>query len=262
MKTLGPEARSLVDAGRAAAPLSPARRERNRAAIAARVAAGAVVSGAALGALGTSLGGAPALGAATKVKLATFLVLLAGVGAVSAGALRSAKTTHGSALGPPPAASGSGATPSASNDAQSDAGRRSSSPDAARSAPSPAPPIVSIGELPPAPPAGSKRVATLHSSAEPTVAEDAQLLRDVDAALQARDHDRALALLDARSTGPGGAMREERDAARLLASCARRPDAAARAEAERFAVTHPGSLLVARVRAACAAPGPVPSDPP
>jgi hypothetical protein len=83
-------------------------------------------------------------------------------------------------------------------------------------------------------------------------AEDAQLLRDVHAALAAGQPAHALALLNARNaSGPPGVLAEEREAARIVTLCAMGRTTEARGPSSRFLAAHGSSPLAARVRKAC-----------
>lgn len=76
-------------------------------------------------------------------------------------------------------------------------------------------------------------------------------LRDVYAALKAKDSARALKLLTEQDAKfPRGQLRPEREAARVLALCASSPAEGATALA-RFIDAHPGSPLVTRLKGAC-----------
>jgi hypothetical protein len=88
-----------------------------------------------------------------------------------------------------------------------------------------------------------------------TVAREASLLRDADAALRAGDAGRALALLDEHTaTFPGGVLAQERSAERVIVLCALGRTTEARRAAAAFLIDHPSSPLVSRVRGACASP--------
>jgi hypothetical protein len=84
------------------------------------------------------------------------------------------------------------------------------------------------------------------------LAEEAQLLREAQAALARGDGAGALALLDAGARRfTAGVLIEERAALHVLALCELGRRAPARDEASAFAAAHPRSPLLARVRAAC-----------
>ncbi|GAC1352482.1 MAG: hypothetical protein NVSMB1_15770 [Polyangiales bacterium] len=82
----------------------------------------------------------------------------------------------------------------------------------------------------------------------PTIEEELAVLREVHLALRNGDAARALALLE-KSTGVG-ALAEERDAARILASCMLHRDEAP-AQAARFLAARPTSPMCDRIRNAC-----------
>lgn len=84
------------------------------------------------------------------------------------------------------------------------------------------------------------------------LADEAQLLRDAQAALARGDGAGALAMLDAGARRfTAGVLLEERAALHVLALCELGRRARARDEAAAFAAAHPRSPLLARVRGAC-----------
>jgi hypothetical protein len=81
---------------------------------------------------------------------------------------------------------------------------------------------------------------------------EAQALRSIQLALRDGDGSRALHLLAAAAGEfPGGALGQERAAARIQALCLLRQVAAAKAEASAFVARWPGSPLRARVETSC-----------
>jgi hypothetical protein len=121
-------------------------------------------------------------------------------------------------------------------------------------APEPAPPpVVEPAPAPravPRPRRPVERRAVVPTTS--TLVEETTLLRDADRALRAGDTATALARLDQHATRfPKGVLSPERDAERFVVLCelhAADPRAVAQ-----FLTNHPGSLLAARVRRACAA---------
>jgi hypothetical protein len=94
------------------------------------------------------------------------------------------------------------------------------------------------------------------ASATPDVAEELVLLREARSALKAGDPARSLQLLAEHAHRfPHGALTEEREAARAVASCARADSGGsadeARAAVARFFRAYPRSLHASRVHAAC-----------
>lgn len=81
---------------------------------------------------------------------------------------------------------------------------------------------------------------------------ETQGLREVQLALRAKEPQRALSLLDQQDRRfVQGQLKQEREAARVLALCV--TDATAGSTAyQRFVGAHPGSPLLARLKAACA----------
>jgi hypothetical protein len=230
---LSPEARAIVEAGREGDSAGDLERARVRRALFAKIAAG---GGAALASSSVAAATAPAAVTAT-LPLAKLLVPLAILAAGSVGGTiawhaRGAAPTH--------------AAPSAV------------------SAPAPAP---SLAPPPPivAPPTVVERPAVAphhavaHAARPPRdvpvttnrLAEESALLASANAALRAGDSPRALALLDDYDRRyPGGVLREEMLATRIIARC--ELDAAgATAGADAFLSHHPKSPLASRVRSSC-----------
>ncbi|MBL8950417.1 MAG: hypothetical protein JNK82_06550 [Myxococcaceae bacterium] len=85
-----------------------------------------------------------------------------------------------------------------------------------------------------------------------TLEAEAQALHEVQAALRARDSERALALIAEQNRRfPRGQLQPERDGARVLALCASDVTNGTAALSQ-FVAAHPGSPLLARLKAACA----------
>jgi hypothetical protein len=85
-----------------------------------------------------------------------------------------------------------------------------------------------------------------------TVAAEAELLRQADAALKAGDAARALALLGEHATRfPNGMLIEEREAERIVVLCALGRTEEARAAASQFLRVRPRSPLSQRIRESC-----------
>jgi outer membrane protein assembly factor BamD (BamD/ComL family) len=79
-----------------------------------------------------------------------------------------------------------------------------------------------------------------------------KLLAEARRAMRDGDTERALKLLEQhQNKHPGGALAEERAAARVLALCQSGKREDARSEAARFLALHPSSPMAARVRGAC-----------
>jgi hypothetical protein len=103
---------------------------------------------------------------------------------------------------------------------------------------------------------GARAALTSPSAAGPVpelLRAEARALGEAQRALDQGHPARALRLLEMqRRTFAGGALGEERSAARVLALCALGRTEEGRAEAARFLAAAPRSLLAPRVRAACA----------
>lgn len=86
---------------------------------------------------------------------------------------------------------------------------------------------------------------------EDTLEAETRGLREVHQALRDGAPDRALALLhEQNGRFPRGQLREEREAAEVLARCAKSPEDGREALAT-FARQHPGSVLLTRLRKSC-----------
>lgn len=259
MNELDPDARSILQAGRAGDEPSPEDRARVRRALQRTLAAGGALaatsaaSGAASGATGVSATVATsALGVAGKL-----IAVIALVGTVSAAiALRPT-----SSAAPP---SPSKATPSALAIAAPPSLETS-----AGEAPSSALAKAHVDEAPAAlPPAHAKVVASgalaadgprsAAAAALPTedpLSAETRRLREAHGALQGGDPQRALSLLDEQSAAYAqGELREERAAARVLALCNLGRIDEARAAANRFLRDNPHSPLSDRIRKGCPDP--------
>jgi outer membrane protein assembly factor BamD (BamD/ComL family) len=82
--------------------------------------------------------------------------------------------------------------------------------------------------------------------------EELAALRDAQESLRAGRPDEAVRVLDRfTATHAGGALEEERRAARIVAACKADGGDRARADAERFLHERPDAVLGERVRAAC-----------
>jgi outer membrane protein assembly factor BamD (BamD/ComL family) len=86
-----------------------------------------------------------------------------------------------------------------------------------------------------------------------SIAAEVALMQRAQSALAAGDSARSLEALDALSARhPDGVLREEREAARVLALCASGRVDEARALGQRFLAQTPNSVQAARVRGSCA----------
>jgi hypothetical protein len=275
MKELGPDARTILDAGRSGDDPTPADRARLRAAVMRRVAASAALGAAATtAAQGTALGASTLIASGIKVVTVLIVASAACVGAVRLLAQASAPTRPATATaiasstGAPlpistPAARDARAAPASSSEvAPAPPVHDGRSADSAASAPMPSAPAA---RLPPqtfvdrgrsSPPTDPRPRARSGSAAptEDALEVEARGLGEAHGALQEGDPARALRLLDQQSTAyAGGQLGEEREAARVLALCKLgRVDEASAARA-RFLDAHPRSPLADRVRNACAA---------
>lgn len=266
MNELPPEDRALIDSAiRDDAPERGAR-ERVRGRLAAQLGATA-----GLGALGISAKTAAATTGSAGVSLTTKVLLIGALAGLGSGgavmALRATESTTASA----PAGVVNGARPTSAATAATNAtspppGQADQDPslDVASPPPSPATqPSLAIAQH--APPRVSVRAAaaapqgvpsTATSTSTPTslsLSQETRLVRDANSATRAGDPARALALLDEHARRfPRGVLVEERDAERVLATCAAGRRDEARALASRFLRTYPGSPMSGRVKSSCA----------
>ena len=97
------------------------------------------------------------------------------------------------------------------------------------------------------------RVAAPHRApAQPNLEAEVRLLADADAEVRARRYEAALHTLAAHARRfPRGALRQEREALRVLSLCGTAASPRALRERDRFLKSAPESVLTARVRAAC-----------
>jgi hypothetical protein len=262
MSDLSPECRALVDAARGAR-LGANDRARIRARLGERIALTAVAGAAAATvaastSAGTSIAPASAAGAAKlggvglvgKVFLACVLLGSASLGVRAV--LTSPTWGRTRVVSAPPAATA--ASDPASTDAFSSGEPSEPSPQEA-ALPSPTASVAPQD----APLAAPPRAKPLHSGAPSakadaaSIAAELALMRRAQSALATGDSARSLEALDALSARhPDGALREERDAARVLALCSAGRIDEARAQAQRFLAQTPNSVQAARVRASCA----------
>ncbi len=255
---LGPEARGLF--ARARGDLAPREDDRRRVekALAARlgVAVGSAVAVTAVtsvakGAAGASMSAGPVAGASVGLfgtgKWVIAMVALAGIGVGGASIYR-ART----ALPPPVAVARTTAPTSAMTTATTAI--------EVAPPPSPAPSAEIVATAEPAESAVpfSEIVATPKGAPkQPTgsVAEEAKLIRDANAALHGGNAAAALGLLDEHMKKfPSGVLSEERSAVRIFALCALGRVGQAQGESVRFLKWHPNSPFAKSIRESCGGP--------
>jgi hypothetical protein len=252
MNELGPEAREILEAGRAGDEPTAADRHRLRASVMRAIAAGGASTLASSLATETSAAGLKA-GAISIWKVAAGITFAAaitgGVASRFAG-----ETPHVPSNAPTVIATvnAAPAPPRASASAES-----SAPPPTAEPSVSAAPPAPTVAPVAPRPRASSTASARSEAPAAPppppedTLAAETADLREAHRAMQSGDPARALAVLD-RQENKGSALREEREAARVLALCQAGRVEEGRAAAARFLQASPRSPLADRVRGACA----------
>ncbi len=250
MSGMSREARALLDLARRTGQPSPGQEERVRAALLARLVAGGAGAGPS-----TAPPPAPIASSALGSLAAKVVVGVAiGAGARAIALAPADRPDYARAAIAPRTITITAALPTASVED--------------RVAPGEAVPVAPAGDSVAAPIAAApprraasgstgvsgSRATTAAPERDADIGREIAVLREAQQALRAGDPARAKAELDAFDAAhPGGALGEERSAARLMARCASEPSPAARAEADRFLAMHPTSPLAPRVRASCAA---------
>jgi hypothetical protein len=117
------------------------------------------------------------------------------------------------------------------------------------------PPVVAPEPAPSPAPEATEPPAPTHAAKPPSnlrLEDEAALLAEVQGALRSGQANLALGKLDSYDRRfPGGMLRPEAEAARVLALCAAGKVERARSAAARFALRFPSSPALARVQAAC-----------
>jgi hypothetical protein len=241
MNSLGPESRAIIDEALPGEGLEAPRRAHLKRELMARIAAGAVAGGAAL----ATTKAAAATQVAKGGLVSLFLTSMAQGGAVMAvviGAGVGYRAVTEPAAAPAPSVALSVAiTPTASAIVRPAAPRAVEEPVSVIASSAPAAPVAPTASMEAAAPASS------------SISGEMELLRQAQRALASGDGSRALELLgEHEASYAGGALREERQAARVLALCKAGRGAEARAEASRFVAEFPRSLHRGHVLGACA----------
>lgn len=283
MSDLGPEARSILDAGRDGDNPTGSDRARVKKNLSRMIAAGGVIGAAS--AAGTAAEGATATATATVAAKAASIVVIgkvlggvAFVAALGSGIWLSRPQGPGA---PPASTAVQNIAPPASTAASpgntgspgglvapQDSPAIAPTAAAPASSDSPSAPVPSAAaeapEADPAHPAQKPSASAKASSSTPVAADadpledETRRLREVHGALQSGDPEKAMKLLDEQSiTYATGQLGQEREVARVLTLCKLGKVDEARAAAATFLRNHPSSPLVARVSAGCpAAPSP------
>jgi hypothetical protein len=264
---LGPQAKSILAAGRSGDDPTPADRARVRRSIGKALAAGGAAGAAATKGAAAAAGAAgKAASLAVAAKLAGALVLIGAVGAGAAivHARRSAPAVEAPATGAPAPIAEKVAAPTIAPAPAEIAAAPAEITAAPAATPSPppaaAPPADPASPARPAPRPGARIAAapspadTVEPAAPAEPAEDplvaeTRRLREAHGALKAGDAEKALRLLD--EPAKGGELGEERAAARVLVLCKLGRADEANAAAARFLRESPRSPLADRVRAGC-----------
>jgi len=249
MSKLSREARSIIDAARGGEEPPDAIRARVRREVLLRAGGVAVASTLATK---TAVAGSAAGGASVGVGLATKIAIVAFVGTIGAGtALWATRDAPSPIAAPPLAQSAQTAMPLVEAPPRA-LGEEPPAPAEQEAPPEPTPTSTPVIVAPPKPSTPAKKEHTEPHAGKDTIEAEVGLLREAQDALRAGRADKALSILeDHEKSFSGGALGEERRAARVFALCAMGKPEAARIEAERFLRESPRSPLAARVRAAC-----------
>jgi hypothetical protein len=233
MTDLSPEARSIIDAGRDADGAGDLQRARVRRELMAKIAAGTVTLTASEAMAAT----APKASLTLTKLLVPLLLVAGGVGGTLAWRAQheapAAPVVVAVAPAPAPVAPPPVIVPTI--------------------VPTVAPPAPAVEPVRHAPPRRAHVAARVEPNAD-HLAEETALLASANAQLRAGDARRALALLDNYDRRyPGGMLREEVVATRVIARCqiGLAPDAGAKKGADAFLRKHPTSPLATRVRSSC-----------
>ncbi len=243
MSSLSPEARSIIDAARSGEDLGVDARARVKRSlmiatgVAAAGTSAATATKAAAGAAATTTASIPMAGGVGLVTKVGVSVLLVGVVGVGAQRILSDDVPAPAATGVASVARSALPVPSPTAQPTGVSGVLAPKPVASDDAPEPA---------------AKERVARPMAS---SIAAETALLQQAQSELQSGEPERALELLDQHAREhASGTLREERQAARVLALCRAGRAEQARAEARRFAAEFPRSPHRARVLSACAQP--------
>jgi hypothetical protein len=270
MTELGPEARAILDAGRAGDDPTPADRDRMRGRVLRAVAVGVAATAASTAtevAAAAAPKGAALFSVAWKVMLgvvtagAVYVAVASPPGKSSSEDRAPALSTTTAAVAkatssPEPKAAEASPAPSSPQQASDPAASKSpTAPVAKVDPPKPVPgrEASKAPEAPKAPEASPSPAADLPTPA-PANSLDAETrkLGEAERALQGGDPARALSMIDEQSaTYQSGQLREEREAARIFALCKLGRTAEAEAARAAFLRDHPHAPTVDRVRAAC-----------
>jgi len=274
MSELDPQARDLIGLALEGEGPTPGERSRLRGAVLARLGAGVAVLSTASG-TAAATGGGVALSLAAKVVVAVALVGAAGAGGYTAVSWHGTRAASSAARASTPAtapikikAPGPAVSlppplvPAAEPPRESATASEETRPEempaatALASPPLPAARPVSTARAPMETATGP---TTTDRSAPPpdrSLDDETRALRSAFGDLRDGHADRALAAIDAQEGRfPGGALAEERAAARIVTLCTLGRSDEAHADASRFLRAHPHSLLAGRVLASCGGGG-------
>lgn len=254
MSELKPSTRALLELGRSCDEPTDRDASMNRRALVARLGVATVLGTAGVA---KSTSAAAAATGTSAAKLSGIIASLVIVGAVATGVVVMKQAAPHAPLVAASAAPGlvERATPAPVGSADDIAGETPKGPDDQAV---PEPRVDRAKGAGAVPASGSATSAGSRPRPSSALGDEVDLIRAAQDQLHAGNAGAALETLAEHARRfPSGALREERQASRILALCQLGNVAAARAEADRFVAEAPGSPLVDRVRGACrAAPSP------
>ena len=259
MTSLSPQSRSLIDDARPGEDLADGPRDRMKRKLMMNIAAGAAAAGATTAAAKATAGTAASFGLGSLSLLTKVGLSVTFVAAIGVGVGASQMMGDDAPAAPPqpvaqapvddaPAVEPGVAEPSVEEPSVAEpsvaAGPAEEAPAADQPAAEPGPKREQV-----AAPGAAKQAQRPSSS---SIAAETSLLQRAQRELQSGDPEKALALLDEHNKAhKGGALREERQAARARALCKAGRIAQGRAAAQRFVAEFPRSPQRTRVLSAC-----------
>ncbi|MFO0589235.1 MAG: hypothetical protein U0441_16985 [Polyangiaceae bacterium] len=253
MSDLGPEARSILLAGKDGDAPTAHDRARVRKRLSRAIAAGSALGAASAASVaeGTAAASAKTAALLTLAKIGGGLVFVASLGA----GLWISRPQHPAP--PPESAPASVVAPAQTATLEAPPTATASAPPPAETAPPPAEAHTSATDSPaasaPRPQATAKSAASSEAPSD-SLEEETRRLREAHGAMQSGDPEKALSLLEQQSsTFAKGQLADERAVASFLALCKLGREEEARAKAAELLRTSPNSPLADRVRGGCPA---------
>jgi hypothetical protein len=235
MSDLDSGAIALLRSARQESAMPAAKADRLEADFAKRVGAAALATTVVVGGASGAAASTASLGLTTKIALA--VALAAGIGTTGAWIHheRAARQAAAQAASVETVTAPVAATPTSSP----------ISTPTATATPSPTPTLTATPTVTPT------TARTPRAASTPSLENELALIGDAQAALNAGDANKALAILKEHKTRfPRGQLAQERDGMQILARCAN-GSAGAKAQADAFVRAKPDSALAKRIRQAC-----------